>query len=117
MSPLDEILKRFSDLPDSAVVPTAVAAIWGIVQTVEKITNWPINREILKLQRDKLRKELSENRIEQPLIPTEEGFRFQLRSREADYFFDRTTERLQRGSVQVKELDVRVISHLPKAKN
>jgi hypothetical protein len=26
MSPLDEILKRFSDLPDSAVVPTAVAA-------------------------------------------------------------------------------------------
>jgi len=26
VSPLDEILKRFSDLPDSAVVPPAVAA-------------------------------------------------------------------------------------------
>ena len=42
MSSLDDILKRFADLPDSAVVPTAVAAMHDNVseQTVRR--NYPL---------------------------------------------------------------------------
>src|SRR5262249_42989924 len=35
-----------------AAAPAAVGAIWGLVQIVDKIMNWPLNRQILKLQRD-----------------------------------------------------------------
>jgi hypothetical protein len=91
-----------------AAVPSAVAAIWGMVQTTEKITNWKINREILQLQRDKLRRELSDEHAE--VIP--EHSRFELQSREAEYFLGRTAERLQRSSIRVKEFDVKLIRGL-----
>ena len=34
--------------------PAAVGALWGLLQIIDKIANWPLNRQILKLQRDKL---------------------------------------------------------------
>jgi len=108
--------------------PGAVAAAWGILQIVEKIRNWPLNREILKLQRDKLRKELSAVQAEPAgqaksaigtggavQIPpgsllSEKSLRFQLEQREAEYFVDRTANRLERGVVRVKEIRVDIIT-------
>ncbi len=42
MSSLDDILKRFSDLPDSAVVPTAVAAMHDHVSERTVRRNYPL---------------------------------------------------------------------------
>jgi hypothetical protein len=97
-----------------AAAPLAVAAIWGIVQTIEKISNWPINREILKLQRDKLRAEVAKLHAADPeTLLDENTFRRQLERREAAYFFDRTTERLRQSSIQITEVEVDVTPRLP----
>jgi hypothetical protein len=42
VSSLDDILKRFSDLPDSAVVPTAVAAMHDHVSERTVRRNYPL---------------------------------------------------------------------------
>ena len=42
MSSLDNILKRFADLPDSAVVPTAVAAMHDNVSERTVRRNYPL---------------------------------------------------------------------------
>ena len=42
MSSLDDILKRFPDLPDSAVVPTAVAAMHDNVSERTVRRNYPL---------------------------------------------------------------------------
>src|SRR5271169_907439 len=41
-----------------AAVPAAAMTLWVLAQAFEKIANFRINRDILKLQRDNLRKEL-----------------------------------------------------------
>jgi hypothetical protein len=93
-----------------AAVPSAVAAVWGIVQTAEKITNWKLNREILKLQRDKLAREAASTKSQ---LPTETVFRRQLERRESAYFYDRTTQRLQQSHIQISEIEVEVVRRLP----
>jgi hypothetical protein len=42
VSSLDDILKRFADLPDSAVVPTAVAAMHDNVSERTVKRNYPL---------------------------------------------------------------------------
>jgi hypothetical protein len=42
VSSLDDILKRFADLPDSAVVPTAVAAMHDNVSERTVRRNYPL---------------------------------------------------------------------------
>jgi hypothetical protein len=88
-------------------VPAAVTAFWGIVQTIEKIRNWGMNRELLELQREKLRKELADAQK----AHTYEGFRYELRSRDLDYFYDRTVDRLAMNPVRIREIQVSVISN------
>jgi hypothetical protein len=43
-------------------------------------------------------------------VATEESARLQLERREAEYFVDRTVNRLERGVVRVKQIDVEIIS-------
>jgi hypothetical protein len=108
--------------------PGAVAAAWGILQIVEKITNWPLNRDILKLQRDKLRMDVAAAQValaaqaksevqaegakqEEPAsLPSENSFRLQLEQREAEYYVNQTANRLERGVVRVKEIKIDIIS-------
>jgi hypothetical protein len=99
-----------------AAVPAAVAAVWGIVQTVEKISNWTVNRDILRLQRDKLREEVAKLQVAPQQLPDEQSFRLQLEKREAIYFFDRTEQRLRESSIQITEIEVRVLPQLPPKK-
>jgi hypothetical protein len=94
-----------------AAVPSAVGAIWGVIQIVEKMANWPLNREILKLQRDKLRKDLA------PSIGLssefDDTFRQQLQVRGATHYYDRTGQRLESSPVKITEFDVTIIRSLP----
>ncbi len=50
----------------TTAVTAGVGALWALVQIVEKVSNWPLNRDLLRLQRDKLRHERSKNQISSP---------------------------------------------------
>ena len=55
-------LRQGSPLELVAVVTAAAgasAALWALVQVVEKLSNWRLNRDILRMQREKLRRELA----------------------------------------------------------
>jgi hypothetical protein len=96
-----------------AAVPASVAALWGLVQIIEKITNWPLNREILRLQRDKLKNELNTQAANTSAALDDETFRNHLRLREATYYYDRTRERLVESSIRIIDFDVRRVPRLP----
>ena len=94
----------------TATVGLAAAAVKAtclILETIRKRKNLAIEGEILELQREKLRRELAEAQK----VPTYEGFQYELRSRDLDYFYDRTVDRLAMNPVRIKEIQVRVISN------
>jgi hypothetical protein len=95
--------------------PAAVGALWVLTQTLEKIVNFPINRDILKLQRDKLRKELQSLDADpgSATPESEAGFREQLRIREAEYYFGRVEEHLRASPVRVREIEITQVRELP----
>jgi hypothetical protein len=113
-------------------IPSA-AAIWALTQAFERIANFRINRDILRiqrdtagiqrdileLQRDNLRREsaLADSSALLRLPETDEAFREQTRIREADYYFGRVEEHLQRGTVQIKKMEITSIDELPPKHN
>jgi len=97
-----------------AAVPSAVGAVLGVAQIVEKIANWRVNREILMLQRDKLKRELqSVSPAASSALEDETWFRHRLQSQEATYFYDRTGKRLEKSLIRITEFEVRVVRGLP----
>lgn len=98
--------------------PAAIGALWVLTQTLEKIVNFPINRDILKLQRDKLRRELQSPDADVSSAPPESETRLreQLRIREAEYYFGRVEEHLRASPIRVREIEITHVSELP-AKN
>jgi len=52
-----------------AVTAVGVPAVYGIVQIAEKIADWKVNREIRRLERDKLAMELRQNDLPPPPDP------------------------------------------------
>ena len=148
--------------------PGAVAAVLGVLTIAEKLRNWSLNRELLELQRDKLRKELTagsaepdsdsskeslrvklqrekpweeltaasaepnsvpsvgfaplEQERENPteelpsgkkepvFVPSETPTRDRSKERNIEYFVDRTANRLERGVVKIRQIDVEIIS-------
>lgn len=95
--------------------PVAAAALWALTQTFEKIANFPINRDILKLQRDKLRKELESphtNGGPQGMPESDVAFREQIRIREAEYYFDRVLGHLHNSPVHVREIEITRVREL-----
>jgi len=86
-----------------AAVPSAVAAVWGILQTVEKIVDWPIDREMKRLELQKLRADL-EAANQSPELQSEESFRAHLQDRNAAQFVDRTAERLRISPSKLERL-------------
>jgi hypothetical protein len=96
-------------------LPAAAGALWAFTQAFEKIANFNINRDILKLQRENLRKELQATpAILPPKLPdTDEAFRERLHSREADYYFGRVEQHLRDNLVRVKEIEVTHVRELP----
>jgi hypothetical protein len=98
-----------------AAVPVAATTLWVMTQAFEKIANFPLNRELLELQRDKLRKELhaGHDNVQEDLPESDTTFREQLRIREADHYFSRVERRLNDSPVRVKELEVTRVWKLP----
>lgn len=84
-----------------AAAPSAAVTLWVLTQAFEKIANFPLNREIFKLQLDKLQKELQTTPANVPLaLPeTDATFREQLHLREAEYYFGRVERHRARIAV------------------
>jgi hypothetical protein len=98
-----------------AAAPAAAMTLWVLAQALEKVVNFPLNREILKLQRDKLRKELQSTPDNEPqeMPESDERFREQLHIREVDGYFGRVEQRLHDSPVQVREIEVVYVRELP----
>ena len=90
-----------------------VAAIWGVVQIVEKVSNWRLNREKLKEEINKLRREnaaskdIANDRIVSVSSEEESTIRFVQSG--AQPLLDGVTNRLSRSPVRIKELQIRVV--------
>ncbi len=99
----------------ATIVATGIAAIWGIVQIGDKLVNAPLNRRKLKAEVEKLERENRNAALSHELLPQgEEDFRRTLRIREAEHFYDNVAGRLERSSVQIKELEIEVVKPNPK---
>jgi hypothetical protein len=94
----------------------AIPAIWGLVQIMEKIVNFPLNRRKLRAEVEKLERENREAQhlptIEIPENP--EFFLRQLHLRGADEISERITDRLRQSSVRITEFDVEVVKRFPR---
>lgn len=99
-----------------AAGPVVAATLWALTQTMEKIVKFSLNRDILKLQRDKLKRELetsAPSSVAPSLPESDAGFREQPHVREADRYFDRVGRRLEESSVHVKEIEITHVRELP----
>jgi hypothetical protein len=98
-----------------AAVPAGAAALLALTQAVEKIANFSLNRELLKLQVEKLRKELDSAPASVPweALESDSAFEEQLHIREADYYFDRVRRHQEESSIRIKELEITYVRELP----
>src|SRR5579884_3009220 len=97
----------------AAATPAAVGAIWGLVQIVDKIVNWPINRQILKLQRDKLLNDLRQANLPIQQVEAPEAFRQKLRNREATHIFDELAGRLGAARIRMTDFEISLHNDFP----
>lgn len=94
-----------------AGLPTAIGAVWGVVQIVEKIASASLERRKLKAEIEKLERE-NQDAARSPLevdFENPEDFKTVLRIREAETYYDNIGDRLERSSVRIKEFTVEVV--------
>jgi hypothetical protein len=82
-----------------AAVPVATGALWVLLQAIEKVQNWRLNREKLRLEIDKLR-------LEKVLLRVE--LEQKLHEREVTPFFNVLIKRLD--SIPIKLADFTITS-------
>jgi hypothetical protein len=92
-------------------VGASFGAIWVLVQAVEKISNFRLNRAKLRLEVEKLQRE-SERETQPMRVVHEEHIELLLHRRQAYPKIDNLTKRLADSPVEVRELDVRLISRI-----
>jgi len=87
-------------------------SFWAIVQAIEKISNWKLNREKLKQEVEKLKKENNINFDEEQKVKIE--FEKKLLEREARDIFNSLLRRLEANPLKLKDIE---ISNYDKRKN
>jgi hypothetical protein len=116
-----EYLRNQSPIELQTVIVGAAAAlgaVWALVQIVERISNWSLNRQKLQLEIAKLRKDrgettkgLSANASETGKVPilTEEEYLGRLDHAEAGYYLKKITNRLEDSEIQILLMEIRII--------
>lgn len=96
----------------ATVLPGAIGAVWGLLQIVEKIANWPLNRQMLQLQRDKLIADLQKMQLASPheLFPDVET---QIEAVGGTFLLDEAVARLSNNRIRVTEFQITVVPKLP----
>jgi hypothetical protein len=92
-----------------AAVAGAVAAVWGMVQIVDKVYNMPVDHKLKRLQCEMLEEQIKASRAGPQKLPSEAAFHDQLEARGAAPFIDRTVHRLLRCPIRIRDFVVRVI--------
>ena len=83
------------------IAVAAVGAVWAIVQIIEKVSNWSMNREKLRLEVAKLRSETALKRFE-----LDEKFEERLARREAQKIRNQLVARLEASEFHLFDLSV-----------
>jgi hypothetical protein len=101
-----------------AAVPIAVGAIWGIVQILEKVVNFRLNRRKLKAEIIKLERENSEATEKLPsvhglehsvfLFENPRFLRARLEERGAMEYYDAVAGRLINSKIEIVEIDIQL---------
>jgi hypothetical protein len=86
---------------------TGFGAVWAVIQTIEKISNWRLNREKLKEEVAKLRRENAAGKQPATVIEEEQAI-MRFSRREAQPVLDQLGNRIADSSVRVQELKVTV---------
>jgi hypothetical protein len=95
-----------------AAVSVAVAAVLGMVQIIEKTSNFRLNRRKLAAEVEKLERDNAEAVKRMGLrrhFDDSEVTRTRLRYREAQVILDQVGNRLENSSVRAKEIEVEII--------
>lgn len=82
----------------------AMGGVWGLVQAAEKIADWKPNREIKKLELEKLR-----NEVYPPTKPKELTMRLQERG--GLEYYERSVQRLSENEIKITDVRFRLESH------
>ena len=80
------------------------SAFWALIQAIEKISNWNLNKEKLKLEVEKLEKERNIKFYEEQQARME--FEKKLLEREAWGKFDALLKRLEANPLKLKDLEI-----------
>jgi predicted nucleic acid-binding protein len=96
-------------------VPSAIGAIWGIVQICEKVSNWPLNRRKLRAEVEKLERENADMAsAHDSVIRGADQFNRQLHRRSGEHAYDIVLKRLSKSPIIVVNLEIKVLERLEK---
>jgi hypothetical protein len=84
----------------AAATPAVIGAVWGIIQIVEKVSNWSLNRRKLEAEVKKLEAEAQEKQDRLPRWNAE-TFESHLKRRDAIQWYYQVQRRLWRSPVKI----------------
>jgi hypothetical protein len=92
------------------VVIAALGGVWILVQIIDKVSNWSLNREKLQLEVEKLRYEREIKRLERT-----EKYEERLRRRNAVRLQEQLVQRLGRSEFRLIDASIHTPESLPQA--
>lgn len=87
-----------------SIIAVSSGAIWAITQAIKKIGNWKLNREKLKLEIEKLRRETNLLSYDETRAKIE--MEKKLQERECSMIFNSLLRRLESNSIKLKDMDL-----------
>jgi hypothetical protein len=91
---------------------SVAAAIWAIVQVIEKLYNLPLNRRKLELEVRKLKREEAQARLPLGLPEEVQDLEHLLERRGATPYLETVSRRLEASAVKVRSLVIAVVEDL-----
>lgn len=91
-----------------AAVGGAIGAVWAVVQIVEKLANFKLNREKLKLEVEKARREQEKQAARPIVIIEEEEVNLRIQKREAAYLLENVERRLCNSTIKIETIEVHI---------
>jgi len=91
----------------AAASGTVIGAVWGMVQIIEKISNFRLNREKLRLEIEKLQNDNKQAKLQSHIIDEEEAL-FLLHRNGAYSYIEHTGERLSESPIRVEECEITI---------
>lgn len=87
-------------------VAAVVGAVWALIQIVEKVQNWKLNKQKLKLEFEKLQGESALKQLE--MLEKAGSLEEQVRRRHADYELDHLLLSLEKLPFHLVDVEIRI---------